>query len=105
VVCQDCLGGGAVAEQLRCSALPVRTSSCLDRCDYADVVVVRPSPEGRRRGGRPVWFGFTDAYAAERVAGWVDAGGPGIADIPEDLDLHRVERPRVSVRAAGPPNG
>ena len=72
----------------------VRTSECLGPCEQADVVVVRPSPEGRRRGGRPVWFGLVDEYALELLTEWVGAGGPGIAPVPDLLVLHRIERPR-----------
>jgi (2Fe-2S) ferredoxin len=77
----------------------VRTSECLGPCEQADVVVVRPSPDGRRHGGRPVWFGLVDEYSAERLLEWVAAGGPGLAPIPDLLVLHRIDRPRPARQA------
>ncbi|MFE0425280.1 (2Fe-2S) ferredoxin domain-containing protein, partial [Streptomyces sp. NPDC058953] len=35
----------------------VRVTDCLDVCEQANVVVVQPSADGRRAGGRPVWVG------------------------------------------------
>jgi (2Fe-2S) ferredoxin len=99
VMCQGCCCGRERPDLLRdfCAARPdtvrLQVTGCLDRCDYADVVVVRPSPEGRRHGGRPIWFGFTDEYAADRLRDWIDAGGPGLADMPADLALHEISRP------------
>ena len=72
----------------------VRTSECLGPCAQANVLVVRPSPAGRRRGGRPVWFGFVgDARALELLADWLGAGGPGLAPLPAELELHVVAAP------------
>ncbi|MFF1934660.1 (2Fe-2S) ferredoxin domain-containing protein [Streptomyces sp. NPDC058228] len=42
----------------------VRAVECLDACEQANVIVVQPSAEGRR------------------------AGGPGLADAPDILDLY-----------------
>lgn len=72
----------------------VRTSECLGPCAQANVLVVRPSPAGRLRGGRPVWFGFVrDAGALALLAGWLTAGGPGLARLPDELELHVVAAP------------
>lgn len=72
----------------------VRTSDCLGPCAHANVLVVRPSPAGRRRGGRPVWFAFVgDARLLELVQRWLGAGGPGLAAVPDELELHVVAAP------------
>ena len=68
----------------------VRISDCLDVCEQANVIVVSPAPAGRAQGGRPVWFGLVnDAEAVDDVAAWVEAGGPGLVEQPEILDLYR----------------
>ena len=36
----------------------VRPVGCLDACEQANVIVVQPSAEGRKAGGRPVWLGL-----------------------------------------------
>ena len=67
----------------------VRVVDCLDACEHANVVVVQPSAPGRRAGGRPVWLGLVnDPDAAADIADWVRAGGPGLADPPDILDLY-----------------
>lgn len=67
----------------------VRVSDCLDACEQANVVVVQPSAAGRAAGGRPVWLGLVnDTEAAEDIAAWIRAGGPGLADPPGVLDLY-----------------
>lgn len=68
---------------------------CLDECERGDVVVVRPSREGRTCGGRPVWF--EQLAGEERSAGlaaWLGDGGPGLAPLPGALE------PVVIVRRA-----
>jgi (2Fe-2S) ferredoxin len=66
-------------------------TECLDRCERGDVVVARPSPAGRRQGGRPVWF---ERLAGEEptttLAGWLRSGGPGVTPLPEELAGHRI---------------
>lgn len=76
-------------------AASVRTSECLGPCEYADVVVVCPSPAGRRLGGRPVWFGLLDEHGLDQLHDWATAGGPGLVPIPDTLALHRINRPRI----------
>ncbi|MFE4373384.1 (2Fe-2S) ferredoxin domain-containing protein [Streptomyces sp. NPDC056835] len=67
----------------------VRRTDCLDACEHANVVVIQPSAEGRRAGGRPVWLGpVNDLDAAADITTWVKNGGPGLADPPEILDLY-----------------
>ncbi|MFJ6014954.1 (2Fe-2S) ferredoxin domain-containing protein [Streptomyces sp. NPDC092952] len=70
-------------------AARVRAVECLDACEQANVIVVQPSAEGRRAGGRPVWLGLVnDPEAADDIVAWVAAGGPGVAEPPEILDLY-----------------
>ncbi len=60
----------------------VLRSACLLACDESNVVVVTPSPAGRRRGGRPVWVRrVLDADAVDAITDWVAAGGPGVAPV------------------------
>ncbi|GAA1985128.1 (2Fe-2S) ferredoxin domain-containing protein [Kitasatospora viridis] len=67
----------------------VRPVGCLDACDRANVIVIQPSGEGRRAGGRPVWLGFVnDPDAARDITAWVAAGGPGLVDPPAVLELY-----------------
>ncbi|MGV9565126.1 (2Fe-2S) ferredoxin domain-containing protein [Streptomyces sp. NPDC003480] len=67
----------------------VRPVDCLDACDQANVIVVQPSAEGRKAGGRPVWLGLVnDPAVAREITAWVKAGGPGLADPPDILDLY-----------------
>lgn len=102
VVCRDCCCGtakvagdhAAQTARLRAEA-PVRVSECLDVCDQANVVVVRPSSAGRAAGARPVWLGLVnDQAATEDIAAWVRAGGPGIAPLPDILELYTFTPPR-----------
>ncbi|MFI9272311.1 (2Fe-2S) ferredoxin domain-containing protein [Kitasatospora sp. NPDC052896] len=66
----------------------VRAVPCLDACAHSNVVVVSPSAEGRRAGGRPVWLGWVlQDDMVEEIAEWVRAGGPGLAEPPGTLDL------------------
>ncbi|MFJ9847428.1 (2Fe-2S) ferredoxin domain-containing protein [Kitasatospora sp. NPDC101155] len=67
----------------------VRPVDCLDACEQANVIVVQPSAEGRKVGGRPVWLGLVnDPDAAADITAWVKAGGPGLTDPPDILDLY-----------------
>jgi hypothetical protein len=83
--------GGQLAD-LRASLAAranVRPADCLDACEHANVIVIQPSIEGRKAGGRPVWLGLVnDADAARDITAWVKAGGPGLADPPDILDLY-----------------
>jgi hypothetical protein len=73
----------------------VRTTDCLDACDHANVIVIQPSTQGRQAGGRPVWLGLVnDPTAATDITVWITAGGPGIADPPDVLDLYTFIPPR-----------
>ncbi|MFF9624885.1 (2Fe-2S) ferredoxin domain-containing protein [Streptomyces griseosporeus] len=71
------------------SVAQVRAVNCLDACERANVIVVQPSPAGRAEGGRPVWLGLVnDPDGTGDIVAWVRAGGPGLADPPEVLDLY-----------------
>ncbi|MFJ5553516.1 (2Fe-2S) ferredoxin domain-containing protein [Streptomyces sp. NPDC093225] len=69
-------------------ALAVRTSDCLGPCERANVIVVQPSAEARRKGARAAWVGWAlDSDATEDVLAWAAAGGPGIAPVPATVEL------------------
>lgn len=79
----------------------VRVSDCLDACEHSNVVVVTPSPAGRRAGGRPVWLGGVLGPASTAdIVGWASAGGPGLADLPQALDVHYFRPPRPTRQSA-----
>ncbi|GHE27454.1 hypothetical protein GCM10017673_32030 [Streptosporangium violaceochromogenes] len=102
-VCRDCCCGTSRKvpgldhdEQVRrlSQAADVRVSECLDVCEQANVVVVRPSPAGRAAGGRPVWLGLVNhPDAAEDIAAWIRDGGPGLAPLPDILTLYAFTPP------------
>jgi (2Fe-2S) ferredoxin len=80
----------------------VRETGCLDVCERANVVVVQPSRAGRAAGGRPVWLGLAnDPAVADDVIAWVRAGGPGLVDLPDLLDLYAFNPPRRVRRTVG----
>lgn len=79
--------------------VPVKVSDCLGPCEYADVIVVTPTAAGRRNGARPVWFGFADDHALNLVCAWAASGGPGLAEMPDELSLHQIDRPRRAQQA------
>nr|WP_024127255.1 hypothetical protein [Streptomyces sp. F8]AHE39991.1 Hypothetical protein pFRL5_328 [Streptomyces sp. F8] len=59
----------------------VRRTDCLDACERANVIVIQPSADGRKAGGRPVWLGqVNDPGAAADITAWVQSGGPGLAE-------------------------
>ncbi|BBC92202.1 hypothetical protein GTY20_17355 [Streptomyces sp. SID4946] len=102
VVCRDCCCGSPkvtgvdhAAQTARLeAAVPLRISDCLDVCDQANVIVVRPSATGRAAGGRPVWLGLVnDPEATEDIITWVRSGGPGVAPLPEILGLYAFTPP------------
>ncbi|MFD7534750.1 (2Fe-2S) ferredoxin domain-containing protein [Streptomyces sp. NPDC059819] len=67
----------------------VRRVDCLDACERANVIVIQPSAEGRRAGGRPIWLGqVNDPGAVAEISAWVTNGGPGLADPPDILGLY-----------------
>ncbi|MBT2364403.1 (2Fe-2S) ferredoxin domain-containing protein [Streptomyces sp. ISL-10] len=82
--------------------LAVRTSDCLGPCGQANVIVVQPSTEGRRRGARAAWIGWAlDDDATDDVIAWAEAGGPGIAEPPATLTLQMIPPPSDARRRAG----
>ncbi|BBJ45047.1 hypothetical protein SSPO_077650 [Streptomyces antimycoticus] len=53
------------------------------------LIVIQPSAEGRKAGGRPVWLGLVNVPDASRdITAWVEAGGPGLTQAPDILDLY-----------------
>lgn len=73
----------------------VRRADCLDACERANVIVIQPSAEGRKAGGRPVWLGqVNDPGAAADITTWVKNGGPGLAEAPDILDLYTFQPSR-----------
>ncbi|MFF1547874.1 (2Fe-2S) ferredoxin domain-containing protein [Streptomyces sp. NPDC058291] len=111
VVCRGCCCGVArkhpgfdhawQLERLRAAAaasgggFQVRTTDCLGPCDQANVVVVQPSADGRRAGGRATWVGFAmDDDCTREILAWATAGGPGLAPPPPTLELQFISPPR-----------
>ncbi|WP_256096539.1 (2Fe-2S) ferredoxin domain-containing protein [Streptomyces sp. LUP30] len=111
VVCRGCCCGVArkhpgfdhawQLERLRAAAaasgggFQVRTTDCLGPCDQANVIVVQPSADGRRAGGRATWVGFAmDDDCTEEILAWATAGGPGLAAPPATLELQFISPPR-----------
>jgi hypothetical protein len=98
-VCRDCCCGNAgkhpetdhdaQLEAIRVAVGDrhrVRVSECLRVCERSNVVVVHPAPAARRAGARLVHLGdVLDDTLVGAVAAWLDAGGPGVAAIPEPL--------------------
>ena len=96
-VCRGCCCGTVEAQPgvdseahlLALQAIPgarVRISQCLAACELSNMVVVNPSAEGRAGGGRPAWLGGVVTDDEIRlIAGWVEAGGPGVAPMPAEL--------------------
>ncbi|MER5407388.1 (2Fe-2S) ferredoxin domain-containing protein [Streptomyces sp. NPDC002769] len=67
----------------------VRRTNCLNACERANVIVIQPSAEGRKAGGRPVWLGtVNDSGASADIATWISNGGPGLAEPPDTLGLY-----------------
>jgi (2Fe-2S) ferredoxin len=107
VVCRGCCCGteskhpdldhAAQLSRLRDQAghrVRVRVSDCLGRCERSNVVIVLPGRQARRSGARPVWFGWIlDVQAADAIAAWTRAGGPGRGALPALLELHRLGLP------------
>ncbi|WP_156722020.1 (2Fe-2S) ferredoxin domain-containing protein [Streptomyces apocyni] len=80
--------------------IALRTTDCLGPCEYANVVVVQPSADGRRRGGRATWIGLAlDDSCTDEIIEWAVAGGPGIAEPPPALALQFVRPPGMAARS------
>lgn len=103
-VCRGCCCGtvakhptvnhGAQVERLRAIGAKVgatvRLADCLDSCATSNVVVVQTP------GAQPVWLGWVLSEAVlDDIEAWLTSGGPGVAPLPETLDLHRVTAPGV----------
>jgi hypothetical protein len=82
--------------------LAVRTTDCLGPCERSNVIVVQPSTRGRLAGGRALWLGWAlDDDLLDLVISYARAGGPGLAELPAALDLHRTEPPRLAAATRG----
>lgn len=99
-------------ERLRAAAgdsagvVSVRTTDCLDACAVSNVVVVSPSAEGRRGGGRNTWLGLVnDDARLEELITWISTGGPGVAPLPPVLELLVIDPPRRATGPASPKRG
>lgn len=78
----------------------VSVTTCLLACDRSNVVVVSPSSEGRRAGGRPVWLMHVLGEATiDAVIEWLRHGGPGLSTIPAPLRQHEMTAPPIAVVA------
>ena len=98
-VCRDCCCGSAdkhpgIDHEAQLGAIRdavgdrhrVRVSDCLKVCERSNVVVVHPTAAARRGGARPTHLGdVLDDDLVRDVAGWLDAGGPGVAPLPRSL--------------------
>jgi hypothetical protein len=98
-VCRGCCCGTTkkrpgIDHQARLEALrrllgdraTVRVTDCLGPCERSDVIVVSPTREARRSGARPVWLGqLNGRHESTAISDWIDAGGPGVGDLPESL--------------------
>ncbi|WP_040633615.1 hypothetical protein [Mobilicoccus pelagius] len=100
-VCQECWAGDGrevVGRVPLCGLggqVPTRGVDCFDVCEGDSVTVVRPSAEGRRAGGRPCWLrDVHDPDVLDAVSSWLEAGGPGVAEIPDLLAIHAFTPPR-----------
>ncbi|MCB2176383.1 MAG: hypothetical protein KQH57_11290 [Actinomycetales bacterium] len=77
------------------------TVDCLDQCGRGDAIVVRPARAQRRSTGS-VWLaGATAPNATAALRGWLAAGGPGAAELPDVLATHAVPPPGNGGLAAG----
>lgn len=64
----------------------VVVSQCLLACERSNVVVVTPTPDARRAGAKPVWLSrILFPAETQAVIDWVNAGGPGVVDVPTKL--------------------
>lgn len=113
-VCRDCCCGtdrkhpdvdhDGLLAGLRAGArgrATVLVSPCLLACAESNVVILSPSPLGRRLGGRPVWLReVLDVETVENLVDWVRAGGPGLAPVPEPLAGRTFRPSRLAARYA-----
>lgn len=116
VVCRGCCRGDPrkhpghdheeQLDQLRAAAaasggrLEVRTTDCLGPCDQANIIVVQPSGEGRGRGGKAMWIGWSMGDdCTNEILRWAEAGGPGVVPPPPTLELQFVQSAGERARA------
>jgi (2Fe-2S) ferredoxin len=80
----------------------LRLSDCLGVCEQSNVIVIQPSVTGRAAGGRPCWLGLVlDLEVIADIAAWITAGGPGLAEPPDVLDLYEFQPSRRIRKDAG----
>ncbi|TRW79120.1 (2Fe-2S) ferredoxin domain-containing protein [Mycolicibacterium sp. 018/SC-01/001] len=73
----------------------LRITDCLGPCERSNVLVVTPSADGYRRGGRSTWLGYVfDETSGSAIAEWLRDGGLGVSEFPRSLRRHRFTRPR-----------
>lgn len=71
----------------------VAPSKCLDACEHSNVVVVVPAAAASE--GEPVWIGdVNDSDVNAALCEYVRSGGPGIADLPIELELRQFRATR-----------
>ena len=79
--------------ELVAGAAQVVPSRCLDACEHSNVVVVVPAAAAPE--GEPVWVGdVNDSDVNAALCEYVRAGGPGVADLPIELELRRFRATR-----------
>ena len=75
----------------------IRSLACLGLCGHAPVVTVtgrlgphagweRTQTDCRLPAGITVWTTLTEPGQLDRLKAWIEAGGPGVAPLPEELD-------------------
>jgi hypothetical protein len=75
----------------------IRSLGCLGPCRRAPVVTVtgrlgpcareeRARTDWRRPAGITVWTTLTETGQLDRLKAWIEAGGPGVAPLPDELD-------------------
>ena len=75
----------------------IRSLGCLGPCGHAPVVTVtgrfgphagreRTQTDCRRPAGITVWTTLTEPGQLDRLKAWIEAGGPGVAPLPDELD-------------------
>lgn len=66
----------------------ITITKCLDACEHSNVIVVTPSNQGQRAAADEIWLGeMNDQPTTRELIGWVQEGGPGVAEMPLALEL------------------
>lgn len=73
------------------SAVRMLVTDCLDRCEWSNVVVLRPPRAECKRGAKPIWLGrLLTGEQTEALAGWLRCGGPAAEPLPGPLQVLRM---------------